>query len=246
MLYRMGKSIVYQVSVSGYDGSDEISARPVGGITIENPDGLRRSVHDGEFLLSLHGPGVARLQDLMSILSDLERAGNFCRLYDLEEGGSDKKDAMFEAAIICYARSFSNGRSAGGKQHRLRAHEFINSLDAEFQGMHQDLVDLRNMHVGHRVENDQSLLIANFDEAGRFTSIDSFHSVLGSYEGAVTDMLAVLEELIPAVENARSEEFQRLEGNCAQLQILDESVPKMDVQSGSWIERKIQRSSSSR
>ena len=79
------------MSVSGYDGSGELSARPVGGITFEGPDALHRSAHDGEFLLSIHGPGVARLQDLMSILSDLERAGNFCRLYGLEEGGAAKK-----------------------------------------------------------------------------------------------------------------------------------------------------------
>ena len=153
---------------------------------------------------------------------------------------------MFEAAIICYAPSSSNGRSAGGKRHRLRAHEFTSALDPELQVMHKHLIDLRNKHVGHRIENDQSLVIANFDEAGRFASIDSFHMVLGSSESTVTEMLAVLEALIPAVENARSEELQRLEENCAQLQILDEVVPKMDVQSGSWIEQKIQRSSSSR
>ncbi|MFF2842334.1 hypothetical protein [Paenarthrobacter sp. NPDC057981] len=109
------------------------------------------------------------LADLVSIRSDLEGASAACGLFE-EEAREDSADTaklrvFFESAVISYARAFASGKGSGAGRQRSKIENLLGSLDPEQRLAHDDVLSIRNRHVGHRVDpTEQSVMVlATFD-----------------------------------------------------------------------------------
>lgn len=143
---------------------------PPGKMTVETPgyeiDGIRCPE------VRLQGDGVREFADLLSMKTDLAHVIAVCsvhsNLFNADELDHDDQvvaiRAVWEAAIIAYARAFVTGASAArrgdGKSGRTRfPGDVLARLTTEQRAVHDHTLHLRNRHVGHRVNDWQQVHI---------------------------------------------------------------------------------------
>lgn len=90
--------------------------------------------------------------DLGSILNDLTRSVRRCELIRSGDYPSDVNEALWEAAIVAYGRSFTLGRDALGRagQRRQITDRELSVLSPSELEVHRSVRVERNRHVGHR------------------------------------------------------------------------------------------------
>lgn len=111
----------------------------------------------------LDGPEVKEYADFESMCRDFEQVITMCMNAKLisEDRSLDARakaigqQATWESAVMAYARAFKSGVSvAPSKGGRTRfPQELLDALDAEQRGVHRRTLELRDKHVGHRVND---------------------------------------------------------------------------------------------
>lgn len=116
------------------------------------------------------GDDAADYADLISMISDLGQVIEMSHALRRHEGDEDSvvAAALWEAAVVTYGRCFISGRSALGKRSRRRMpSEALDMLGPELRQAHEDVMEMRNQHVGHRVgETSGVRVIAFHDHVG--------------------------------------------------------------------------------
>jgi len=112
----------------------------------------------GYRVVEVDTPSSAQLRDLASLRRDIELAevylGAFAAL-DLDElvGSRDPRLALWHSAVVFYGRAFNQGVR--------RARLSIEELNEDEREFHQYLIDLRNKHVAHAVnEFEHTVVVA--------------------------------------------------------------------------------------
>lgn len=117
--------------------------------------GLTKIVGSDEMLIAQPYDSAANpLGDLQSLINDLEFVADACDELQTRVPTMTSRRALWEAAVIAYGRCFSSGGSAVvAKQSRTRIpDELLATLSEADQACHRDIVQLRNQHIGHRVD----------------------------------------------------------------------------------------------
>lgn len=234
----------YTVNFAGYKGAQDISFTPAGGTIIVSEDRGPISLHEGSFVLAVDGPATTELIDLCSLQHDLEQAKSWSSMYlEQHSKGPDKETPwmgpLFESSIICYGRSFNTGKSQNKRAQRPSMNKYVKGLSEELQDKHRRLIELRNRHVGHRVENEETIIFADFDKCGKFLHASPIYSIMGHDPQSMSDMASVLEELLPIVSEAISNELSVLQENCHDVILTDTEIPQYDHQQKAWYPKKI-------
>jgi len=103
---------------------------------------------------AVDGNEAADYADLVSMIGDLSRVtemSDALSAYAKEDSGVVSA-ALWESAVITYGRCFTSGKSAIGKRSRRKMpKEALDSLSPELRKAHEQVMELRNRHVGHRV-----------------------------------------------------------------------------------------------
>lgn len=234
----------YTVNFAGYKGDQDISFTPAGGTVVYSEDHGPVSINEGSFVLAVDGPATTELIDLCSLHHDLEQAKSWSSMYLEQKNERPDKETpwmgpLFESSIICYGRSFSTGKSQNKKAQRPDMNKYIEELSEDLQDKHGALIELRNRHVGHRVENEQTIIFADFDECGRFLHASPIYSIMGHNSEYMSDMASVLEELLPIVSETISGRIAALQMDCHGLTLTDTEIPQYDHQHKHWYSKKI-------
>lgn len=218
---------------------------PFGGIASADSEGVMRSLHPGKFLFSVESETSADVADLISVVSDLGRAREYGQAFEKSVEDESLRGALFEASVVAYGRSFREGRAAikrrkaGKGVARLKATKYLDLLDSELRSEHESLLNLRDRHVGHRVDNESSVVVAEFDDAGKFMFVSPLIWNLSASTGAITSLLKIVDILMSAL----NEEVERLLFNLSQdlagTKIKGEWAWKVDPNSGEWESERI-------
>lgn len=118
-------------------------------------------------ILDLEGPLSTELADLITLQRDLEFARSCMHALNdlaavrpslttdaLKNALQHAISAEAEAAYISYGRCFGRGRSAGDPGRRVEIPEdFMNGLTEEERATHELALELRNLHVAHRIND---------------------------------------------------------------------------------------------
>jgi len=103
---------------------------------------------------AVDGNEAADYADLVSMIDDLGRViqtSDALSAY-AEEENAVVEAALWESAVITYGRCFTSGKSAIGKRSRRKMPtEALDTLSPELREAHEQVMELRNRHVGHRV-----------------------------------------------------------------------------------------------
>jgi hypothetical protein len=188
------------------------------------PDGSLSEKYN-EYHVVNEDPGVAELADLVSIESDLSGAQVGCVLFE-EESKRDPVDTgrlrvFFESTIISYARAFASGKGSGEKSPRRKIDHLVETLSEHDRATHDEVVRIRNQHVGHRVDqtSQAALIIAAFDRTTlKFKSISPV--LVDKIDGQlIADLAVIVESLIALVGNAITAEIEQLTTNYASADV---------------------------
>ncbi len=115
---------------------------------------------------AVSGDDAAEYADLVSMISDLERVIELSHALR-RQVAQDKvtASALWESAVIAYGRCFTNGRSALGKRHRRKMpSEALKVFGPDLRRAHDEVMELRNQHVGHRVGEASAVRVIAFHE----------------------------------------------------------------------------------
>ncbi len=116
---------------------------------------------------AVEGDDAADYADLVTLIGDLERvidATHAIRRY-MAEDNTLVASALWESAVITYGRCFTTGKSALGKRPRRKMPpEALDVLGPDLRKAHEDVVEMRNRHVGHRVGDTSGVRVVAFHE----------------------------------------------------------------------------------
>lgn len=207
------------VEVPTAEGEEPMQLLRFGGLSRGDEDGTTRSVHAGELLFAVQSETAAEIADLISIELDMRNALDYATQYRAhEEDGGALASALFEAAIITYGRSFRQGRSAQARKRqngrgapRLQATAYLDVLPDRLAGLHEELLQLRDKHVGHRVDHETSAVVAEFTGEGEFLHASPLLWSLGSSGEHMTAIREIVELLLPRLHEEIGAKTDRIE-----------------------------------
>lgn len=209
-------------------------------MAIQQSDGTMQSVHEGDLLFVVESEISANLADLVSVVGDLERAMEYGRAFEERVDDAGLRNALFEAAIVAYARSFREGRAAikrreaGKGVARLKATKYLSLLSGELTDAHEELLSLRDKHVGHRVENESSVVISEFGIDGNFLSVSPMIWGLGASTGPIRNLIEIVEILIPAISTEIDELIAALTQTLSGARLTGGQAMKYDPNERKW------------
>lgn len=96
-------------------------------------------------------PEAATLSDIVGVSDDLEAARDFCRrlvMIEHQPPFLDLIDPLTTALVIRYARPFTNG-----KRPHWPLNEILGELEPQELSLHKLILNLRNLHFAHSVNN---------------------------------------------------------------------------------------------
>jgi hypothetical protein len=114
------------------------------------------------------GEAAASVADLRSMVDDLEHVVHLCDLRDTMEHQLARQ-ACWESAVITYGRCFTSGKSHGGKRRGRSqvARDLVEELPELLAAVHRDVLEERDKHVAHRVNDAEVVKIATMlNESG--------------------------------------------------------------------------------
>ncbi len=155
--------------------------------------------------MRLEGPVVAELEQWCSIWGDLQQVE--MALHARHELTSDlthhfPRRALWEAAVTAYGRVFKTGRR------QVKPSRLLDQLGPEARRVHEDVMHIRDKHVGHRVSahHEEVSVRGVVDSAGHMKNVAVHVSVAAgpaNREGTVDDALAhSLAELVATLKAA--------------------------------------------
>ncbi|HZE59647.1 MAG TPA: hypothetical protein VE085_03750 [Burkholderiales bacterium] len=105
-----------------------------------------------DYPVPLRGPEAHRLADMVGVLDDLRAAAAAAvklRTVDQSPLNDVVLEALQDSALIRYGRAFSTGVRT---EFRIPP-EWIDALPEDLRKAHDDLLDLRNAHIAHSVND---------------------------------------------------------------------------------------------
>lgn len=198
-----------------------------GGLSRVDEDGSVQSVHAGELLFAVESETAAEIADLISIELDMRNALGYATEYPAhEEEEGTLASALFEAAIITYGRSFRQGKSAqprkgqnGKGAPRLKATAYLDVLPQRLLRMHEELLELRDKHVGHRVDHETSAVVAEFTGDGEFLYASPLLWSLGSSGEHMAAIREIAELLLPRLHEEIGAKTEHIEQTLEQVRL---------------------------
>lgn len=222
----------FPLELPGLEPEEATSLVPFGGLSRVDEQGEAVSVHQGEYLFGVQSEVAAEIADLISIELDMQHALDYATRYPEFEDDGDLAGALYAAAVITYGRSFRQGRSAQARkgQHgkgapRLKATAFLSALSAELLALHEELLELRDKHVGHRVDHETSAVVAEFDGEGRFLYASPLLWNLGSSGRHMAAVREIVEVLLPLIHEEIHAKTQTVERVLSQFTVAPDSRP---------------------
>lgn len=180
----------------------------------------------GQRSFQMGGGESGRVADLLSISNDMFAVVECAEAReDVEEGGVAYR-ALFQAAIISYARAFKSGKSFAEKSGRRKAGLLLAGLTDEQLEVHEEVIRMRDKHVAHRVDSDEEVyVLANFSPLGHFEGLGALSTRMGSSSGLFDGLAELAQILWGRAGDLASDEMNALEQALKEQMASEGGVP---------------------
>lgn len=171
---------------------------------------------DGELdWLLIEGETPEKLLDILSLENDFQAAKVKCQLFLEVQDTPDNdqlRQALWESLVVTYGRAFIGGKGHSGQTRYRLPPDFLEAMTKEQRAIHEELLDVRNRHVAHRVDNRQVGLVylwvtKDRTRAGPFAKLAEYAHPTPEH---VREILALLDVWIGVLQIYAREGAKRL------------------------------------
>ena len=155
------------------------------------------------------------LTNWRGILVDLEFVRDACdRLLRTDESDPVLRRALFDAALVAYARCFEGNE---GVRVGLDESDLEGMGEGKLLAFHRFFIQIREKHIAHSVNEFEYGVIGVVDQDGQITLVDYNEYMIGLPDKSIAEFKEVAEYLIIIVSQKRNDAGDRVEAKYKSL-----------------------------